>query len=212
APAGRERLAVRDAGTPELRITVGHVVVGVATLELVAVRRDALEVVVFATRHREAIGDVVRSQVPGAEGAHGLAVGVGAARPQPELRTVVEGHALQARRLVLRARRILGAGEELPRRQRDRGATTVPLVAVVPLLALVVVGITLTDFFDPVDLALLAHGAVLATAERDTTGAAGAAGAAGSADAARAAGAAVGRILVVSAAHAEHATGQRQHQ
>src|SRR5690606_22000949 len=84
--------------------------------------------------------------------------------------------------------------------------------AVVPLLALVVVGITLTDFFDPVDLALLAHGAVLATAERDTTGAAGAAGAAGSADAARAAGAAVGRILVVSAAHAEHATGQRQHQ
>src|SRR5690606_28248188 len=156
-----------------------------------------------------AIGEVVGSQVPGAEGAHGLAVGVGAAPPQPELRTVVEGHALQARRLVLRARRILGASEELPRRQRDRGATTVPVVAVVPLLALVVVGITLTDFFDPVDLALLAHGAVLATAERDTTGAA---GAAGSADAARAAGAAVGRILVVSAAHAEHATGQRQHQ
>src|SRR5690606_4256163 len=144
APVGRERLAVRDAGTPELRITVGHVVVGVATLELLAVRRDALEVVVFATRHREAIGEVVGSQVPGAEGAHGLAVGVGAARPQPELRTVVEGHALQARRLVLRARRILGAGEELPRRQRDRGATTVPVVAVVPLLALVVVGITLT--------------------------------------------------------------------
>src|SRR5690606_31143802 len=110
APVGRERLAVRDAGTPELRITFGHVVVGVATLELLAVR-DALEVVVFATRHREAIGEVVGSQVPGAEGAHGLAVGVGAAPPQPELRTVVEGHALQARRLVLRARRILGAGE-----------------------------------------------------------------------------------------------------
>src|SRR5690606_33469909 len=147
AGARRGRGGAGNAGAELGRLTLGEVVERVAVAELAAVLREGVRDVhvVRPAVVGPAVGVVaLTTRVEGAEGVEELAVLALLAGPQPdEDGAVVEAHAPE---VPLDRVRLVAEGPLLGR-GRKRLAAELRGVAVVPVRALVVLGVALADLF-----------------------------------------------------------------